>query len=386
MHSTKTGVWKLNLEPDHSLPSVATVLKQAGYSTNFVGKWHMSGVDIGNGKKRLGWIEPGPSRMGFDDHWEGANNVDSVTHPYEGNYFDNSGSNIGFKDIYRVDFITDRAVKVIESVSKDKPWLLYVSQLEPHQQNDVDDMVPPHRYEGKYDNSFVPQDLRDLPGNWNSRLKGYYGCVQAIDDSLGRLIAALEKTDQLENTVIVFFSDHGCTFRTRMGEYKRSPHDAAIRVPMIFAGPGFDFSSVQEELVSLLDLTPTLIDAAGVAAPGTMQGKSLKPLLADPAARKAWNETVYVQISDSMVGRAIRTRDWIFCAYDPQREGTRDKFGKSYLDFCMYQIGSDPYQRTNLIGRPEYKEQADLLRDELRRQIVANGEPEPVMMPQRFYV
>jgi arylsulfatase A-like enzyme len=277
-------------------------------------------------------------------------------------------------------------VQLLEKQPTDKPWLLFVSQLEPHQQNDIDDMVPPPRYEGKYDNAFVPPDLRDLPGNWNSRLKGYYGCVQAIDDCVGRLLQTLEKTGQTENTLVVFFSDHGCTFRTRLGEYKRSPHDAAIRVPLIFAGPGFNHATNLDEVVSLLDMTPTLLDGCGVPASNSMQGKSLKKLPTDSAARKEWNETAYIQISASMVGRAIRTKDWTFCVYDPGGRPDGDSVSRSYLDFCFYQTGSDPYQKVNLVGRPEFQEQANLLRAELKRCIVANGEPEPTMKVQNYYV
>jgi len=250
VYANRTGVFRLGLEPDHSIPTIATVLKDSSYSTHFIGKWHVSGIGEQYKQEPQGWIAPGPSRGGFDT-WEGANVLEIASHPTEGNYWDDSGANIGFKNQYRVDFITDRATKMIESLPKDKPWLLYLSQLEPHQQNDVDDMVPPERYAHDYDNAFVPQDLRDLPGNWNSRLKGYYGCVQAIDDCIGKVVASLEKTGQLDNTIIVFFSDHGCTFRTRLGEYKRSPHDASIRVPMIFAGPGFDHATALDEIVSL---------------------------------------------------------------------------------------------------------------------------------------
>lgn len=384
VYANRTGVFRLGLEPDHAIPTIADVLGGAGYSTHFMGKWHVSAEKTPDGQDRRGWIPPGPSRGGFDT-WEGANVLELMSHPTEGNYWANDGINIGFKDIYRVDFIAERAVKFLES-PHEKPWLLYVSQLEPHQQNDVDDMIPPERYKGKYDNAFVPSDLQDLPGNWNSRLKGYYGCVQAIDDCVGRLVDTLRKTNQLENTLIVFFSDHGCTFRTRLGEYKRSPHDASIRVPMIFAGPGYDRAARIDEVVSLLDLTPTLIEACDVKVPSSMQGKSLKALLTDTNARGGWDSTAYIQISGSMVGRVIRTRDWVFCAYDPDGKPNEDPVSRNYLDFCMYQVGADPYQKINLIGRADYKDQANLLRDELKRRIIANGEPEPNMKTQIYYV
>jgi len=385
MSATKTGVWKLNLEPDHSLPTIATELKEAGYSTNFIGKWHVSSGTTAEGQPQKGWIPPGPSRCGFDDRWEGANVLEVVSHPMEGNYWDNGGTNIGFKNQYRVDFITSRAVAFLEE-KHDRPWLLFLSQLEPHQQNDVDAMVPPERYAKDYDDPFIPQDLRDLPGNWRSRIGGYYGCVQAIDDSVGTVLATLETTGQLDNTIVVFFSDHGCHFRTRMGEYKRSPHESALRVPLIFAGPGFDKAMEVNELVSLIDMTPTLLDSCGANIPANMQGKTLKPLVGEPAARKEWNPTVYIQISESMIGRALRTKDWMFSVHDPEGKPDKEALSLNYLDFAMYHLGSDPYQKLNLIGRPEFKEIANELREELKQRIVANGEPEPIIRPLHFFV
>ena len=382
--ATRAGVWKLGMEPDHTLPTIATMLREAGYSTNFIGKWHVSNITLGE-KRQMGWIPPGPSRMGFDDLWEGANVLELVSNPTQGDYWDTDGRNIGYHDRYRVDFLTDRAVKFLER-SHDKPWLLFLSQLEPHQQNSVDAMVPPERYAKAYDDPFIPQDLRDMPGNWRSRIGGYYGCVQAIDDSVGRVLHTLEATRQLDNTVIVFFSDHGCHFRTRMGEYKRSPFDSAIRVPMIMAGPGFDQALELDEVVSLWDLMPTLLDGAGVQAPASLQGKSLLPLSTDRQARKRWDSTAYIQISASMVGRALRTPEWMYCAYDPSADGNEQPVSSRYADFALYQVGADPFQKTNLIGRPEYKEKADQLRAELKRRIVANGEPEPQIDPTTFYV
>jgi arylsulfatase A-like enzyme len=385
MMATKTDLWKLGLELNHSLPTVATEFKKNGYTTAFMGKWHVSAVEKGapneNGR---GWVPPGASRGGFDDHWEGANVIEIVSHPYEGSYWDSDGKNIGFKDIYRADFITDRGVQFLKQ-KHDKPWLLFLSQLEPHHQDDSDQFVPPTRYANDYPRPFVPLDLRNLPGNWSSHLPGYYGCVQAIDDCVGKLVDTLRETGQLDNTVIVFFSDHGCTFRTRLGEYKRSPHESSLRVPFIVAGPGFDHATVVNEVVSLIDLTPTLIDATGAAVPATMQGKSLKPLASSPEARKKWDSTAYVQISQSICGRAIRTPDWTYCCYDPTREHGDAEFSKDYADFALYSLRGDAIQLVNLVGRPEYREVCDTLREELKKRIVANGEPEPNIKREVLY-
>jgi arylsulfatase A-like enzyme len=384
MYANRTSVWKLGLELDHSLPTVATVLKENGYATAFMGKWHVSstGKEAG-GEKALGWVPPGPSRGGFD-LWEGANVLEVVSHPYEGNYWDTDGNNIGFKNQYRVDFITDRAVSFLKQ-QHEKPWLLFVSQLEPHHQNDIDQFVPPERYTDSYRDPFVPHDLRALPGNWQSHLPGYYGCVQAIDDCVGKLVETLQATGQLENTIILFFSDHGCTFRTRIGEYKRSPHESSLRVPFILAGPGFDQAAVINEVVSLLDLTPTLLDGACATVPVSMQGKSLKRLLADSSVRQSWSPSAYVQISQSICGRAIRTADWTYCAYDPSIPEGNAEGSANYTDFALYSLAGDPYQQVNLVGRREYKTVCDQLRDELKKMIVTNGEPEPTITPTLFY-
>jgi arylsulfatase A-like enzyme len=411
-YATETGVWKLGVELDHSLPTIATELRKQGYSTNFMGKWHVSATELAHGEKQWGWIPPGPSRAGFDDGWEGANVLEWVSHPYQGDYWDSEGKNIGFKDEYRVDFIANRGVQFIEQ-KHDKPWLLYLSQLEPHHQNDIDAFVSPKRYDDSFEwqlylsqlttqqqnevqnyvvqksdtyvNPFVPEDLRHLPGNWRSRIPGYYGCVQAIDDCVGSLVAALERSGQLDNTIIVFFSDHGCTFRTRLGEYKRSPHDSSLRVPFVIAGPGFDSATVVDELVSLLDLMPTLLDGAGIEQAASLRGKSLKPLAVDPKARRAWDSTVYFQISSSICGRGIRTRDWCYCAFDPTVKNGHAEYGTRYQDFALYSIAADPAEMVNLVGREEYREIAGQLRKELERRIVAAGEPAVTISPIDYY-
>lgn len=384
-YATETGVWKLELEPDHSLPTIATEFHKNGYTTAFIGKWHVSAGRIpGQTGLQAGWIPPGPSRGGFDDLWEGANMLELISHPDHGSYFDDAGTDIGFKDEYRVDFLTGRAVSFLER-KHEKPWFLFLSQLEPHHQNDVDQFVAPKRYEKSFDNPYVPTDLLNLPGNWQSHLPGYYGCVQAIDDCVGRVVKTLEKTGQLDNTVILFFSDHGCTFRTRMGEYKRSPHDSSIHVPFIIAGPGFDRARVIDELVTLLDLTPTLLGAAGITPPPSMKGRSLIPLTNDPAVRGEWDSTAYIQISASMCARALRTKEWCYCVYDPAVDGDKVPFSKSYTEFALYSVSGDPAQLTNLIGRPQYKDITSKLRAELQLRMAAAGEPTATITPTKFY-
>jgi arylsulfatase A-like enzyme len=383
-YATETDVWKLEVELNHSLPTIATEFRKAGYTSNFLGKWHVSDRDNAKGQHQFGWLPPGPTRGGFDDVWEGANILELISHPTEGNYWLSDGTDLGFRDEYRVDFIADRAVKFIE-VQNEKPWFLFVSQLEPHQQNDMDAFVPPERYSKSYPNPFVPEDLRNLPGDWRAQLPGYYGCVQAIDDCVGKLVDALQRSGQFDNTIICFFSDHGCTFRTRLGEYKRSPHDSSLRVPFVIAGPGFNRAQTISQLVSLLDLTPTLLDGAGVQVPASMKGHALKQLLDTPAMRQAWDDVAYIQISSSICGRAMRTADWTYCCYDPTASKGEKEFSTTYTDFALYSNAADPYQQVNLAGRPQYAKIADDLRKRLRDIIIANGEPAPTITAAEFY-
>jgi arylsulfatase A-like enzyme len=373
-YATETNVWA----------TIATEFRKVGYTSNFMGKWHVSSKNDAQGKPQLGWLPPGPTRGGFDDLWEGANITELVSHPDEGNYYADDGTDLPYHDEYRVDYIAGRACEFIEK-KHDKPWFLFLSQLEPHQQNDMNAFVPPPRYAKDYGESFVPYDLRNLPGDWRSHLQGYYGCVQAIDDSIGRLVASLKASGQLENTVICFFSDHGCTFRTRIGEYKRSPHDASIRVPLIIAGPGFDRATTVSELVTLLDLTPTLLNAAGIVPPDSMKGRALKPMLDSQEVRRNWHNAAYIQLSQAICGRAIRTADWTYACYDPTVAKGEAPWSKTYTDFALYSNAADPYQQVNLAGRPEYKADANRLREQLRQMIIADGEPEPTITPAQFY-
>ncbi len=383
-HATETGVWKLGLELDHKVPTIADCFNQAGYSTHFVGKWHISGNRKKDGSENMGWIPPGPSRAGFQT-WEGANVTEIVSHPYEGSYWDNEGKDLKYHDQYRVDFTVERAIRILEQ-PHDKPWFMFLSQLEPHQQNDVDQFVAPNGYAEKFRDPFVPPDLIHLKGNWQSHLPGYYGCVQRIDESVGRVLAVLEKQEQLKNTIVVFFSDHGCHFRTRIGEYKRSPHEASLRVPFIVQGPGFDVATELRQQVTLLDLAPTLLQAAGIVPPSTMRGRPIQHLLHDAEARAKWDEApAYIQISGSMCARAIRTPEWCYCVYDPETDGNQKPSSIDYTEWALYSIVGDPAEQYNLIGRPEYKDVIAKLRDMLRDQIVSAGEPPAAIKPVTIY-
>ncbi|HEX6971956.1 MAG TPA: sulfatase/phosphatase domain-containing protein, partial [Limnochordia bacterium] len=229
----------------------------------------------------------------------------------------------------------------------------------------------------------VPEDLRAFPGDWLSQLPDYYGCIARIDECIGRLFAVLAEEGLMANTIVAFFSDHGCHFRTRNGEYKRSCHDASVRVPLLFQGPGFDRRLVIPEIASLVDVAPTLLDAANLPIPHTMQGQSLMPLVRRKS--EGWRNEAFIQISESCVGRALRTERWTYAVTAPGKHGGRHPSSDVYVETHLYDNFADPHQLTNLVGRREYRSVAAELRERLVVRMVEIGEKEPEIQEAPWY-
>ena len=380
-YATETGVWRNGLALGQTLPTLAEELRQAGYTANLIGKWHLAPNNEADGGGP-GAVKP-EFRGGFLDLWEGSNVIEFTTHPYEGTIWDRDGKEITYKDEYRVDFITDRVERFLRQ-KQEKPFFLFISQIEPHQQNDMHRPIGPHGSVERFANSTVPEDLRALPGTWQAQLPDYYGCIEAIDASVGRVRRILEEEHLADNTIFVFMSDHGCHFMTRNQEYKRSTHNSSLRVPLLIDGPGFHGPQQIPELVGLIDLAPTLLEAAGVPAPSGWKGRSLLPLLNDPGARQAWPNQQLIQISESMTGRAIRTKDWTYCVADPSG-ASKEAAAATYHEYQLYDQRADPHELVNLAGRQEYRSQASELSQQLKKLLVAAGEPEPEIVPAKLY-
>ncbi len=368
-HGTAHGVWRNGIGLAPGTPTIATHLRGAGYRTGYVGKWHLAPAESGRG------AVPAPYRGGFTDFWEASNALEFTSQPHDTVMFDANDEAVRTPG-YRVDACTDRAIAMLGHLADDgDPFLAMVSYLEPHHQNDVDEYVAPDGYAERYASPFVPPDLRPLPGSWGQHLPGYYGAIRSLDENVGRLLGALDSFGRLDDTIIVYAADHGCHFKTRNREYKRSCHDASIRIPLVMAGPGFDRRQVVPELVSLVDLAPTLLDACGLAADGASHGRSFLPLVArDRAACETWPDDVFVQISESGVGRALRTSRWTYGVLAPELPGSGASGADAYVETHLYDNYADPHQHVNLIGRQGYDEVRLRLRARLVDRMVAAGE------------
>jgi arylsulfatase A-like enzyme len=395
-YATETGMWKLppGVELNRDLPTLASVLRGHGYTANYIGKWHLGPLDRST-QKGLGFVEP-QDRGGFLDLWQASNVIELTSHPYEGTIWDGDGKPMHFKDVYRVDYLTDLAVRFLKQ-RHEKPFLLVLSQLEPHFQNDANAFVPPKGYLERYQNPFAPKDLRIFPGDWQAQLPGYYGDIKRIDESVGTVLKTLAEEGLDDNTIVLFISDHGCHFRTRNTEYKRSPHESSIHIPLIIQGPGLNQSRKVSEVVSMVDVTPTLLDAAGVPVPTSMKGRSFMPLINQPKGRANWRNEAFVQISASMVARALRTDQWTYCVVDPTGNGDRDPYSTHYQEYQMYNLAADPHQLLNLAGRKDpphlvhydgdkpLPEVAAHLRERLMARIEEAGEPRAEIEERRLY-
>lgn len=383
-YATQTGTWKLGLGFDHGVKTIADAVRKHGYTANYIGKWHLAPFNAKTGQGEKGFVAP-EHRGGFNGLWEASNVLELTTEPYQGTIWSGDGSPIHFQDTYRADFLTGLAVNFLKQNHKN-PFLLVISQLEPHHQNNMHAFVPPKRYEEKFKNPFVPHDLRPFPGSWYSDLPGYYGSVEAIDDSVGTVLQTLKEQNLLEDTIFVFVSDHGNHFKTRNSEYKRSGHDASIRIPLLMQGPNLNDGGTIENIVSMVDVAPTILDAAGIPVPAAMDGRSMMPLVRKEPAREHWRDEAYVQISESMTARAIRTREWTYCAVDPDSvQYGDDPYGKSYRDYQLYNNAADPAQIINLAGRVDHNKILSEFRDRLRLWLKDVGEPVVPISPALFY-
>ena len=277
---------------------------------------------------------------------------------------------------YRVDAVTDAMIRYIDA-HQDDPFYLFTSYIEPHHQNHLDDYPPPDGYRERYAGRWIPPDLAALGGSTHQHIAGYYGMVKRLDEGLGRVLDALKSLNLLDNTIILFTSDHGCHFKTRNAEYKRSSHESSIRVPTALHGPGFNGGGQLGQLVSLVDLPPTLLDAAGIPVPEEMQGRSILPLTRGET--EGWPEEVFVQISEAQVGRAVRTHRWKYGVAAPGGRRAQGAGSDVYAEESLYDLQADPYELANLIGRESHQEVAAVMRERLIRRMVEAGEEAPTI-------
>jgi arylsulfatase A-like enzyme len=275
----------LRLREEHV--TIAEILRDAGYRTGFVGKWHLDG-----GPRDPGFVPPGPRRQGFD-FWAAYQCHHLHFSPI---YFRDTPDEIlipKFEPVASCDY----AVEFLKGQPKDQPFFLTVQMGPPH-----DPYGAPEEYMKRYD----PEKL-NMPASWQpgsekggaagipprlrrpgmparpyvplggkEEVAAYYAAITALDDQVGRLLATLKETGADKNTIILFTSDHGDMLGNHGLRRKRKPHDESARVPGLVRWPArVPKGQVVDTLFSHVDMAPTLLALAGLEVPKSMQGADL---------------------------------------------------------------------------------------------------------------
>lgn len=397
-YATETGCFTNRRALKEDEDTIAKRLNDAGYETAYIGKWHLAS-DVDTNKSFRTLPIPPERRGGYKDYIVMADVPEFTSHGYDGYLFDKDGNRVGFVG-YRVDCFTDYAIAYIKKKKSNNPFFMFISYLEPHQQNDKNLCEGPDGSKEKFKNYEVPKDLLigRYKGDWKKNYPDYLGSCYNVDYNLGRLITSLKEKGIYEDTVIIYASDHGNHFRTREGEYKRQCFDSCLRIPMIISGCEFSGGKTYTEPVSLINLPPTILALAGLDVPKSMSEEPLQGLLAG----EEWADNVFYQISEAELARGIRTKRWKYCVHAPHKQDVMrmgEKFdteqydamlkkavpnSDEYVEQYLFDLVADPIEENNLVDNPEYEDVRKDLAEKLKAHMVKTGEKEPRIYPSGY--
>ena len=365
-YATETGNFKNGCTLPEDTNTMSMYAKQMGYETAYIGKWHIYG-DQGLIKKKREFDVPIKNRMGYD-YWLASNALEFTSHAYDGYLFDSDNHKVPIEG-YRADFITSKAIEYLENRDREKPFFMVVSYLEPHQQNDLGKFTGPKGQAERFEKYGVPGDLKEGQGDWESEMPEYLSMCYNLDENVGRIRNELLQEKEWENTLFMYSADHGCHFKTRNGEYKRSCHDASTRVPLVVSGPGLDRGTNSSLLTSILDIPATAVYAMGGTIPDNYRGQPIQTLKEE--------RPILIQISEECSARAICYQNYKYCVSN-DAEGLQEDSSTVYYEKFLYDLSKDPYEQNNLIEQEDYIEQKEMLKKKLLELIleVENKRPQ----------
>ncbi len=335
------GVFINDVRLGDEATSIAQAFKADGYQTGYIGKWHLDGGD------RDAYIPP-ERHQGFD-FWHAR----ECTHRYwDAFYYDDEEDRKVWPGYDAEAQTRDAQAYINEHAGDDNPFLLMLSWGPPHDPY----LTAPEKYKQMYD-----ADKLELPPNMplndletkRERLAGYYAHITALDDFMGDLFETLEKAGIADDTIVVFWSDHGDMVGCRDQYNKQRPWDESILVPLLVQLPSrYKVDPVELSApINTPDLMPTLLELCDISIPDTVEGKSYAPYILgkggapDDAALIAcyWPFSQYQRRAGGREYRGVRTGQYTF---------VRDLAGP----WLLYDNHADPYQLNNLVDQPAYAE------------------------------
>ena len=273
-------------------------------------------------------------------------------------------------------FIGRTAVDYIRQYDDDRPSYLFVGFQGPHEPWD-----PPEPYASMYDPDDMPDAIEELPfGNWlpersreyhryaqyfqpddKKKIKEvrakYCGKISLIDTKIGKLLKAYEDKNWLDNTVVIFVSDHGGALGDHNRISKSMFFESMVKIPMSIRFPKNRYKGkVLDSLVETIDLYPTLLELGGCEKPRYNDGLSLLPLIKGDV-----NSLRDDVLSEAHAHSMIRTRDWKIVIDNRSGDSLQ-----------LFDLKNDPLEQYNLVGHPDYKEVEIRMRDRLLRKVMAN--------------
>jgi arylsulfatase A-like enzyme len=312
--------------------TVAEILRDQGYVTGFIGKWHLDG-----GPRLPGFVPPGPRRQGFD-FW--AANECSHAH-FDTQYFRDTDRPIPVKK-FEAEAWTDVAIEFLRE-TRGRPFFLVVSMGPPH-----DPYGAPGKFMTMYDPAALtmrPNWIEGTPGGGRKEIAAYAAAVTAVDEQVGRLASSLRELGLEEETVVLATSDHGDMLGSQGRRLKRTPWEESIRVPGIVRYPRAGKPGrVTDAIFTHADVAPTMLALAGLAIPPSMQGSDLSGVIrgsTDAGPDSAFLQQFVPYRSDNVPEgwRGVRTARYLYARTET-------------APWVLYDLDADPYEQRNLAADP----------------------------------
>lgn len=358
-HKTVPG-HEFKLDPKHT--TIADPFNEAGYHTSWIGKWHLDGWHEPNGRGAYCLTEP--AHRGRFKTWIGYENNNSQWDCWVHGHDEEREIDHYRLPGHETDALTDLLLDQIEK-HKDESFFHVCSVQPPHD---------PYSAPQEYARNYNPSDLQLRPNvpsipkvesNARKDLSGYYALIEHIDANVGRVMTRLKELDLMDNTFLMFFSDHGDHMGSHGHTHKMTPYEESIRIPfMIWGGNRYRYYGQRlPHVTNHVDFAPTSLGLCGIPCPESFEGFDYGSLIREGRQRTAETpEAAYLQSvvptqhhpSIDLPWRGITTKEgWKYIALEGQ-------------PFMLFNLKEDPYEQRNLAhhahARKKRKEMNDLLR------------------------